>query len=97
MYIALTLACKAYDVQAILTLSPNYRMFEGRVAASLLHVPNWTIAYCCLQLYDRWSLVDDIRSLFLIYQMLESDAAKRVLYFKKSLLLLRYILLLCSI
>uniref|UniRef100_A0A5B6Z829 Putative ETO1-like protein 1 n=1 Tax=Davidia involucrata TaxID=16924 RepID=A0A5B6Z829_DAVIN len=83
------------DVQAILTLSPNYRMFEGRVAASQLrtlvreHVDNWTTADCWLQLYDRWSSVDDIGSLSVIYQMLESDAAKGVLYFRQSLLLLR--------
>ncbi|KAL0389461.1 UNVERIFIED_CONTAM: ETO1-like protein 1 [Sesamum calycinum] len=83
------------DVQAILTLSPDYRMFDGRVAASQLrtlvreHVENWTTADCWLQLYDRWSLVDDIGSLSVIYQMLESDAAKGVLYFRQSLLLLR--------
>ncbi|GLT77082.1 hypothetical protein SLA2020_487000 [Shorea laevis] len=83
------------DVQAILTLSPDYRMFEGRVAASQLHtlvhehVGNWTTADCWLQLYDRWSSVDDIGSLSVIYQMLESDAAKGVLYFRQSLLLLR--------
>ncbi|VVA13900.1 PREDICTED: ETO1 [Prunus dulcis] len=86
------------DVQAILTLSPDYRMFEGRVAASQLrtlvreHVENWTTADCWLQLYDRWSSVDDIGSLSVIYQMLESDAAKGVLYFRQSLLLLRYVL-----
>ncbi|GAV87922.1 LOW QUALITY PROTEIN: BTB domain-containing protein/TPR_11 domain-containing protein, partial [Cephalotus follicularis] len=83
------------DVQAILTLSPDYRMFEGRVAASQLrtlvreHVDNWTTADCWLQLYDRWSSVDDIGSLSVIYQMLESDAAIGVLYFRQSLLLLR--------
>ncbi|KAL7151500.1 hypothetical protein ABFS83_04G034800 [Erythranthe nasuta] len=83
------------DVQAILTLSPDYRIFDGSVAASQLrvlvreHVENWTTADCWLQLYDRWSLVDDIGSLSVIYQMLESDAAKGVLYFRQSLLLLR--------
>ncbi|KAF5454981.1 hypothetical protein F2P56_024605 [Juglans regia] len=83
------------DVQAILTLSPDYRMFEGRVAASQLrtlvreHVDYWTAADYWLQLYDRWSSVDDIGSLSVIYQMLESDAAKGVLYFRQSLLLLR--------
>ncbi|KAL8548187.1 hypothetical protein ACS0TY_007493 [Phlomoides rotata] len=83
------------DIQAILTLSPDYRMFDGRVAASQLrilireHVENWTTADCWLQLYDRWSSVDDIGSLSVIYQMLESDAAKGVLYFRQSLLLLR--------
>ncbi|XP_028105671.1 ETO1-like protein 1 isoform X1 [Camellia sinensis] len=83
------------DAQAILTLSPNYRMFEGRVSASQLcvlvreHVEHWTTADCWLQLYDRWSSVDDIGSLSIIYQMLESDAAKGVLYFRQYLLLLR--------
>ncbi|KDO68629.1 hypothetical protein CISIN_1g002716mg [Citrus sinensis] len=91
---------KEYDeaehlFEAILTLSPDYRMFEGRVAASQLHmlvrehIDNWTIADCWLQLYDRWSSVDDIGSLSVIYQMLESDAPKGVLYFRQSLLLLR--------
>ncbi|GER29737.1 ETO1-like 1 [Striga asiatica] len=83
------------DLQVILTLCPGYRMFEGRVAASQLrvlvreHVENWTTADCWLQLYDKWSLVDDIGSLSVIYQMLESDSAKGVLYFRQSLLLLR--------
>ncbi|XP_020096364.1 ETO1-like protein 1 [Ananas comosus] len=83
------------DVQAILTLAPDYRMFEGRVAASQLcmlvreHVEQWSTAECWLQLYDRWSAVDDIGSLSVIYQMLESDPAKGVLYFRQSLLLLR--------
>ncbi|GER24869.1 ETO1-like 1 [Striga asiatica] len=83
------------DVQAILTLCPGYRMLGGRVAAKQLrllvreHVEKWTTADCWLQLYDKWSLVDDIGSLSVIYQMLESDAAKGVLYFRQSLLLLR--------
>ncbi|KAJ6797805.1 ETO1-like protein 1 [Iris pallida] len=83
------------DVQAILTLSPEYRMFDGRASASQLrtlvreHVEQWTAADCWLQLYDRWSAVDDIGSLSVIYQMLETDAAKGVLYFRQSLLLLR--------
>ncbi|KAL5068176.1 hypothetical protein RYX36_019063 [Vicia faba] len=84
------------DVQAVLTLCPHYRMFEGRVAASQLrtlvleHVEHLTTADCWAQLYDCWSAVDDIESLSVIYQMLESDAAKGVLYFRQSLLLLRY-------
>jgi predicted transcriptional regulator len=71
-------------------------MFEGRVAASQLrtlvleHVEHLTTADCWAQLYDCWSAVDDIESLSVIYQMLESDAAKGVLYFRQSLLLLRY-------
>ncbi|KAM0866236.1 hypothetical protein ACQ4PT_042772 [Festuca glaucescens] len=83
------------DVQAILTLAPDYRMIGGRVAAKQLrmlvmeNVEQWTTADCWMQLYDRWSSVDDIGSLSVIYQMLESDAAKGVLYFRQSLLLLR--------
>ncbi|KAG5125938.1 hypothetical protein JHK82_026773 [Glycine max] len=83
------------DVQAILSLCPSYKMFEGRVAASQLctlvreHVEHWTTADCWARLYDCWSAVDDIESLSVIYQMLESDVAKGVLYFRQSLLLLR--------
>ncbi|KAF5782421.1 putative chromatin remodeling & transcription regulator BTB-POZ family [Helianthus annuus] len=83
------------DVQAILTICPDYRMFEGRVPATQFrtlvreHVRSWTSADCWLQLYDRWSDVDDIGSLSVIYQMLESETAKGVLYFRQSLLLLR--------
>ncbi|XP_021690590.2 ETO1-like protein 1 isoform X1 [Hevea brasiliensis] len=82
------------DVQAILTLSPDYRMFEGgwqHTNRTLVceHVGNWTTADCWMQLYERWSSVDDIGSLSVIYQMLESDAPKGVLYFRQSLLLLR--------
>ncbi|XP_061366996.1 ETO1-like protein 1 isoform X2 [Gastrolobium bilobum] len=83
------------DVQTILTLRSDYRMFEGRVAASQLctlvreHVEHWTTADCWARLYDCWSAVDDIGSLSVIYQMLESDATKSVLYFRQSLLLLR--------
>ncbi|KAI3676422.1 hypothetical protein L1987_86030 [Smallanthus sonchifolius] len=83
------------DVQAILTICPDYRMFEGRVPTTQFqtlvreHVVSWTAADCWLQLYDRWSAVDDIGSLSVIYQMLESETAKGVLYFRQSLLLLR--------
>ncbi|CAA0832142.1 ETO1-like protein 1 [Striga hermonthica] len=83
------------DLQVILTLCPGYRMFDGRVGASQLrvlvreHVENWTTADCWLQLYDKWSSVDDLGSLSVIYQMLESDSAKGVLFFRQSLLLLR--------
>ncbi|CAD6220936.1 unnamed protein product [Miscanthus lutarioriparius] len=72
------------DIHAILTLSPDYRMLEGRVAASKIgtllgaHVEQWNTAECWLQLYGA-----------VIYRMLESDAAKGVLYFRQSLLLLR--------
>jgi hypothetical protein len=74
-------------------------MLEGRVAASKIgtllgaHVEQWNTAECWLQLYERWSSVDDIGSLSVIYRMLESDAAKGVLYFRQSLLLLRLVIL----
>jgi len=83
------------DVQAILTLAPDYRMIGGRVAAKQLrmlvleNVEQWTAADCWMQLYDRWSSVDDIGSLSVIYQMLESDNAKGVWYFRQSWLLFR--------
>ncbi|KAH9318374.1 hypothetical protein KI387_020143, partial [Taxus chinensis] len=83
------------DIQAILTLNPNYMLYGGRVGASQLrsllipHVEYWTTADCWMQLYDRWSAVDDISSLAVIYQMVESDAGKGLLFFRQSLLLLR--------
>lgn len=83
------------DIQAALTLCPDYRMFDGKVAARQLrtlvyeHVESWTTADCWMQLYEKWSNVDDIGSLSVIYQMLEADACKGVLYFRQSLLLLR--------
>ncbi|CAH8301344.1 unnamed protein product [Eruca vesicaria subsp. sativa] len=83
------------DIQAVLTLCPDYRMFDGKVAARQLrtlvyeHAENWTTADCWVQLYEKWSNVDDIGSLSVIYQMLEADAFKGVLYFRQSLLLLR--------
>jgi len=55
----------------------------------LENVEQSTTADCWMQLYDRWSSVDDIGSLSVIYQMLESDTSKGVLYFRQSLLLLR--------
>ncbi|CAA6658504.1 unnamed protein product [Spirodela intermedia] len=84
------------DVQAILSLSQGHRMLQGRVAAAHLrqlvqeHVEPWSAAECWMQLYDRCAAVDDVGSLSVIYQMLESGgAAKGVLYFRQSLLLLR--------
>ncbi|GLJ49351.1 hypothetical protein SUGI_1043550 [Cryptomeria japonica] len=85
------------DIQSILTLNPNYMLYGGRVGASQLrsllfpHVEHWTTADCWMQLYDRWSAVDDIGSLAVIYQMVESDAGsgKGLLFFRQSLLLLR--------
>jgi tetratricopeptide (TPR) repeat protein len=86
------------DVHAILTLAPWYRMIEGRVAASKIatllsaQVDKWSSADCWMHLYERWSAVDDVGSLSVIFQMIETDAPKGVLYFRQSLLLLRSVL-----
>ncbi|KAH7442812.1 hypothetical protein KP509_02G003600 [Ceratopteris richardii] len=83
------------DVRALLTLNPKYTLYSGRVRASKLldllspHVEQWNIADCWMQLYDRWSSVDDIGSLAVVHQMLESDPSKALLFFRQSLLLLR--------
>ncbi|KAJ4814977.1 hypothetical protein LUZ62_027543 [Rhynchospora pubera] len=83
------------DIHAMITLDPEWRMFEGRVLVGQMkvlvmeHVERWTAGDCWMHLYDRWSAVDDIGSLSVICQMLESDLPKGVLYFRQSLLLLR--------
>lgn len=83
------------DIRAILTLDPNYMMYSGRVAAEQLlrllneNVGPRTKADCWMQLYDRWSSVDDIGSLAVVHQMLESEPGKGLLCFRQSLLLLR--------
>ncbi|KAL2650901.1 hypothetical protein R1flu_019029 [Riccia fluitans] len=83
------------DVRALLTLDPSYLMYSGRVPAGQLlrllsqHVDQWTKADCWMQLYDHWSSVDDIGSLAVVHQMLESDPGKGLLFFRQSLLLLR--------
>nr|GMD69244.1 ethylene-overproduction protein 1-like [Ipomoea batatas] len=57
------------DIRALLTLEPNYMMFSGKMRADHLlellglHVQQWSPADCWMQLYDRWSSVDDIGSL----------------------------------
>ncbi|GAB2296000.1 Ethylene-overproduction protein 1 [Dionaea muscipula] len=83
------------DIRAILTLEPNYMMFNGRLPADHLvdllhpHVPQWSQADCWMQLYDRWSSVDDIGSLAVVHHMLANDPGKSLLRFRQSLLLLR--------
>lgn len=83
------------DIRALLTLEPNYMMFCGKMRADHLlellgqHVQQWSPADCWMQLYDRWSSVDDIGSLSVIHQMLLNDPGKSVLRFRQSLLLLR--------
>ncbi|XP_022732087.1 ethylene-overproduction protein 1-like [Durio zibethinus] len=83
------------DVRAMLTLEPNYRMFNEQVSGDdLIELLNHKIqqgcqADCWMQLYDRWSCVDDIGSLAVIHQMLVNDPGKILLRFRQSLLLLR--------
>ncbi|KAJ7959852.1 Ethylene-overproduction protein 1 [Quillaja saponaria] len=83
------------DVRALLTLEPKYKMFRGKITGDYLvqllshHVQKMTQADCWMQLYERWSFVDDIGSLAIIHQMLENEPAKSILEFRQSLLLLR--------
>lgn len=83
------------DVRALLTLDPNYMMFDGKMHGDYLvellrpHVQQWSQADCWMQLYDRWSSVDDIGSLAVVHHMLANDPGKSLLRFRQSLLLLR--------
>lgn len=83
------------DVRALLTLDPNYMMFHGKMHGHHLvdlvrpHVLQWCQAECWMQLYDRWSSVDDIGSLAVVHHMLANDPGKSLLRFRQSLLLLR--------
>ncbi|ERM97415.1 hypothetical protein AMTR_s00252p00018000 [Amborella trichopoda] len=83
------------DIRALLTLDPTYMMFHGQVHAVQLvellrdRVQPWNQAECWMQLYDRWSSVDDIGSLAVVHQMLENDPGTSLLRFRQSLLLLR--------
>lgn len=83
------------DVRALLTLEPSYMLFNGKMhgdhVVELLqpHVQQWSQADCWMQLYDRWSHVDDIGSLAVVHQMLANDPGKSLLRFRQSLLLLR--------
>ncbi|GFY82402.1 tetratricopeptide repeat (TPR)-containing protein [Actinidia rufa] len=83
------------DIRAILTLDPNYMMFHGKLHGDHLvellrhHVQQWNQADCWMQLYDRWSCVDDIGSLAVVHHMLANDPGKSLLRFRQSLLLLR--------
>ncbi|KAL9374411.1 hypothetical protein Peur_034031 [Populus x canadensis] len=83
------------DVRALLTLDPNYMMFYGKKHGDQLVellrplVQQYSQADCWMQLYDRWSSVDDIGSLAVVHQMLANDPRKSLLWFRQSLLLLR--------
>ncbi|XP_058110353.1 ethylene-overproduction protein 1 isoform X2 [Magnolia sinica] len=84
------------DIRAMMTLDPDYMMFHGKVHGDQLveilrqHVQHWDLSDCWMQLYDRWSSVDDIGSLAVVHQMLPLDESRRsVMRFRQSLLLLR--------
>ncbi|XP_059668039.1 ethylene-overproduction protein 1-like isoform X2 [Cornus florida] len=83
------------DIRALLSFDPNYMMFNGMLRGDNLvellrhNVPQWSQADCWMQLYDRWSSVDDIGSLAVIQHMLANDPGKSLLWFRQSLLLLR--------
>ncbi|EYU26688.1 hypothetical protein ABFS82_12G176700 [Erythranthe guttata] len=83
------------DVRALLTLDPQYMMFHGKLHGDQLveilrhHVQQCNQADCWMQLYDRWSSVDDIGSLAVVHHMLANDPGKSLLRFRQSLLLLR--------
>ncbi|MBA0844490.1 hypothetical protein Goarm_001586, partial [Gossypium armourianum] len=83
------------DVRALFTLDPNYRMFDEHISGENLieflnlKVQQGSQADCWMQLYDRWSCLDDIGSLAVIHQMLVNDPGKNLLRFRQFLLLLR--------
>ncbi|CAI0426206.1 unnamed protein product [Linum tenue] len=83
------------DVRALLTIEPNYMMYNGKMPADHLvellqpMVQQWNDADCWMQLYDRWSAVDDIGSLAVVHHMLANDPGKSLIRFRQSLLLLR--------
>ncbi|MBA0700254.1 hypothetical protein Goari_001819, partial [Gossypium aridum] len=83
------------DVRALFTLDPNYRMFNEHISGENLieflnlKVQQGSQADCWMQLYDRWSCLDDIGSLAVIHQMLVNDPGKSLLRFRQFLLLLR--------
>lgn len=83
------------DTRALLTLEPNHMVFHGKLHADQLvellrpNVQQWSQADCWMQLYDRWSSVDDIGSLAVVHHMLSNDPGKSLLRFRQSLLLLR--------
>ncbi|KAK1322487.1 Ethylene-overproduction protein 1 [Acorus calamus] len=83
------------DVRALMTLDPDYMMFHGRVHGEQMievlrqRVQQLKMVDCWMQLYDRWSSVDDIGSLAVVHQMLAEEPGQSLLRFRQSLLLLR--------
>ncbi|XP_047312815.1 ethylene-overproduction protein 1-like [Impatiens glandulifera] len=87
------------DIRALLTVEPEYIMLNGNVKGCDLfnllnqhHIESgWNVGECWMQLYDRWSAVDDIGSLAVIHKMLQNGNGngKSFMWFRQSLLLLR--------
>ncbi|XP_020274917.1 ethylene-overproduction protein 1 [Asparagus officinalis] len=83
------------DIRAIMTLDPGYMIFHGKIPGDQMieilkqYVQEWDMADCWMQLYDRWSAVDDIGSLAVVHQMLAKEPGNSSLRFRQSLLLLR--------
>ncbi|KAJ6798680.1 ethylene-overproduction protein 1 [Iris pallida] len=83
------------DMRAIMTLDPGYMIFHGRFPGDQMiemlkeYVQQWDMADCWMQLYDRWSAVDDIGSLAVVHQMLAKEPSNSSLRFRQSLLLSR--------
>ncbi|CAH8358330.1 unnamed protein product [Eruca vesicaria subsp. sativa] len=83
------------DIRALLTLEPNFMMFNGKIHADhmveLLRplAQQRSQADCWMQLFDHWSTVDDIGSLAVVHDMLANDPGNSLLRFRQSLLLLR--------
>ncbi|TYG39200.1 hypothetical protein ES288_D13G285700v1 [Gossypium darwinii] len=87
--------CALRDVRALFPLDPNYRMFDEHISGEILieflnlKVQQGSQVDCWMQLYDRWSCLDDFGSLAVIHQMLVNDPGKSLLRFRQFLLLLR--------
>ncbi|GFZ13319.1 tetratricopeptide repeat (TPR)-containing protein [Actinidia rufa] len=83
------------DFRALLTLDPDYVMVHGKTRGDILvqllqhRVHEWGLGESWMQLYDRWSSVDDLGSLAVTHQMLANDPQNSLLLFRQSLLLLR--------
>ena len=85
------------DLRVIMTLDPGYMIFYGKVPGDQMieilkqFVLQWDMADCWMQLYDRWSAVDDVGSLAVVHQMLAKEPGNSSLRFRQSLLLLRLV------
>ena len=83
------------DIRSLLTLDPSYITLHGKITGEYLvqllghRVEQKSLADCWMQLYEQWACVDDIGSLAIIHQMLETEPQKSLLEFRQSLLLLR--------